>query len=99
MRPRKLYKHFSSVLLENKDVYGKESMKSDYAFLCAENRGLIHAESPAPAHITEINLKHKIVWVWSYSYKKACYQNIFLSVFDISVHDLSTVLHIYPERY
>lgn len=35
-------------------------MKSDYAALCAENR-VIHAESPIPAHIPEINLKYKIV--------------------------------------
>lgn len=61
LRPRKLYKYFSSVLLVNKYLYGKESMKSDYAFLCAENRGVIHAESPTPAHIPEINLKYKIV--------------------------------------
>lgn len=54
LRPRKLYKYFSSVLLVNKYL-------SDYAFLCAENRGVIHAESPTPAHIPEINLKYKIV--------------------------------------
>lgn len=60
LRPRELYKHFSGVLLENKYVYGKEGMKSDYAALCAKNR-VIHAESPIPAHIPEINLKYKIV--------------------------------------
>lgn len=58
-------------------IYGKEGIKSDYTFLLTENRGALHAEPPTPAHIPEISLEYKKVWIYSYSYKKTCYQTYF----------------------